>query len=75
MNLMNLMQLKEAWNVFKNNHPKFPMFINAVSNSALEEGSVVEIHVTSPEGKTLTTNIKLKSSDLELIEQLKSSLR
>lgn len=75
MNLMNLMQLKEAWTIFKNNHPKFPMFINAASNSALKEGSVVEIHVTSPEGKNLTTNLKLKATDLELIEQLKSSLR
>ncbi|MFR3728352.1 hypothetical protein [Lacrimispora sp.] len=75
MNLMNLMQLKEAWTVFKNNHPKFPLFLHAVSNSALKEESVVEIHVTSPEGKSLTTNLKLKASDLEFIEQLKSSLR
>ena len=29
MNLMNLMQLKESWAVFKNNHPKFPLFLKA----------------------------------------------
>lgn len=75
MNLMNLMQLKEAWNVFKNNHPKFPKFLNAVSASTLKEGSVVEIRVTSPEGKTLTSSLKLKASDLELLEQLKASLK
>lgn len=75
MNLMNLMQLKEAWSIFKDNHPKFPLFLKAASESALKEGSMIEIHVTSPEGKTLTTNMKLKVSDLELIEQLKSSLK
>lgn len=73
MNLMNLMQLKEAWSIFKDNHPKFPLFLKAASESALN--SMIEIRVTSPEGKTLTTNMKLKASDLELIEQLKSSLK
>jgi len=75
MNLMNLMQLKDAWSVFKNNHPKFPKFLKAVSGSTLKEGSVVEIRVTSPEGKSLATNLKLKASDLELLEQLKASLK
>ena len=71
---MNLMQLKETWGTFKSNHPKFPLFFKAVSASALKEGSVVEIKVTSPEGKTLTTNLKLAASDLELFEQLKASI-
>ncbi len=75
MNLMNLMQLKEAWSIFKDNHPKFPLFLKVASESALKEGSMIEIRVTSPEGKTLTTNMKLKASDLELIEQLRSSLK
>ncbi len=74
MNLMNLMQLKESWAVFKNNHPKFPLFLKAALNGSMKEGSVVEIRVTSPEGKTLTTNLKLKASDLELLEQWKNSL-
>ena len=74
MNLMNLMQLKESWAVFKDNHPKFPLFLKAALKSSLKEGSVVEIRVTSPEGKTIATNLKLKASDLELLEQWKSSL-
>ena len=72
MNLMNIMQVKEAWNVFKSNHPKFPLFLKAASENAIKEGSMIEIQVTSPEGKTLTTNLKLKASDLELMEQLKN---
>lgn len=54
------------------NHPKFPMFLNAVSREALIEGSVIEITVTTPEGKNYCSNIKLKQEDLELVECLKS---
>ncbi len=74
MNLMNLMQIKESWTVFKNNHPKFPLFLKAALNGAMKEGSVVEIKVTTPDGKTLSTNLKLKASDLELLKQWKNSL-
>ncbi len=57
---------------FRMNHPKFPMFLNAVSREALIEGSVIEITVTTPEGKNYCSNIKLKQEDLELVECLKS---
>ncbi len=75
MNLMNLMQLKESWSVFKDNHPKFPLFLKAALKNSLKEGSLVEIHITPPEGKTISTNLKLKASDLELFEQWKDSLK
>jgi hypothetical protein len=75
MNIMSLMQLKECWDAFKNNHPKFPMFLKAASSHSLEEGSVIEITVTPPDGTPLTTNLKLKATDLELLEQLKTSLK
>jgi hypothetical protein len=75
MNIMNLMQLKEAWGVFKENHPKFPLFLNAASKNGLKEGSVVEITITPPEGKSITTNIKIKESDLKLFDQLKSAFK
>ena len=57
---------------FRMNHPKFPMFLNAVSREALIEGSIIEITVTTPEGKNYCSNIKLKQEDLELVECLKS---
>ena len=72
---MNLMQLKESWSVFKDNHPKFPLFLKAALKNSLKEGSLVEIHITPPEGKTISTNLKLKASDLELFEQWKDSLK
>ena len=54
------------------NHPKFPLFLNAVSQDALREGAVVEITVTTPEGKNYCSNLKLMQEDLELIECLKA---
>ena len=57
---------------FRLNHPKFPLFLNAISQDALMEGSVVEINVTTPEGKNYCSNLKLKQDDLEFIECLKA---
>ncbi len=57
---------------FRQNHPKFPLFLNAISREALMEGAVVEITVTTPEGKNYCSNLKLKQEDLEFIECLQS---
>ena len=64
--------MKNAMDTFRRNHPKFPLFLNAVSQDALVEGTIIEINVTTPEGKNYCTNVKLKSSDLELMETLKN---
>ena len=37
---------------------------------ALEEGTLVEINVTTPEGKNYCTNLKLKQEDLEFFQTL-----
>lgn len=70
--LAMIQKLKTCMEQFRMNHPKFPMFLNAVSREALIEGSVIEVTVTTPEGKNYCSNIKLKQEDLELVECLKS---
>lgn len=70
MNPMALLQLKGLFDQFKNNHPKVPMFFNAVSQN-IGEGSIIEINVTSAEGKKFCTNMKVTQSDIEMIEELK----
>ena len=48
-------------------------FLNAVTREqALREGAVIELSVTSPEGKNYCSNIKLNAEDIELINQLKT---
>ena len=71
MNPMMLMQIKGMLDEFKRNHPKVPMFFSAAAQS-IGEGSIIEITVTSPDGKKICTNMKITESDLRLVEQMKS---
>lgn len=70
INPAKIFKIKSAWDTFTQNHPKFPQFMNAVKNNAIEEGSIIEIKVTTVDGRTLNTNVKLTSSDLELFQEI-----
>lgn len=69
MNLGNLMQLKNSWATFTQNHPKFPKFLLAAS-TAVKEDTLIEIKITTAEGKVIETNLKVKASDIELVKNL-----
>ena len=45
-----MQKIKSGMDRFRANHPKFPLFLRAVSQDALVEGSIIEINVTTPEG-------------------------
>lgn len=75
MNPLKLLQFKEAWGRFKNNHPKFPNFLNAILNNGLEEGTVIEFHVTTADGKEFSSNIKLKEDDVAMFYELRDLLK
>ncbi|MCI8708463.1 MAG: hypothetical protein HFG98_02800 [Dorea sp.] len=70
--LAMLQKLKSGIDRFRANHPKFPLFLKAVSQDALKEGSVIEISVTTPEGKNYCSNVRLNADDMELMETLKN---
>lgn len=70
MNPAKILKLKGAWDKFTQNHPKFPMFMNAIRSQGIEEGAIIEIIITSPEGKAMSTNIKVSQSDKELFTEL-----
>lgn len=72
MNPIKLAQLKTSWGQFKQNHPKFSSFWKAVYKNSLCEGTVIEFKVTTPEGKELASNIKLRESDLKFFEDIMS---
>lgn len=67
-----LQQLKTGMDRFRAGHPKFPMFLKAISQDALREGTVIEISVTTPEGKNYCSNVRLNTDDMEFIEALKN---
>jgi hypothetical protein len=68
MDFGSMMKFVGAWNSFKTNHPKFPAFCKAVADKGLKEDSVIEIIVTTPENERIETSLKIKASDLELLQ-------
>ena len=72
MDFGNMMKFVGAWNTFKGNHPKFPAFCKAVYQKGLKEDTIVEIIVTTPEGEKIETSLKVKASDLELLQTIGS---
>ena len=69
MNLGNIMQLKNSWATFTQNHPKFPKFLQA-AGTAVKEDTLIEIRLTTAEGKVIETNLKVTASDIDLIRNL-----
>lgn len=69
-NPTKMLRLKNAWLSFTSCHPKFPKFLQAVSQSAIQEGTVIEISVTKPDGTSLTSNVKLTASDMQLFHEI-----
>ena len=70
LNPIKLMKLKGSWEKFVKNHPKFPLFLSAVRDNGIEEGSVVEINITTASGKVISTNIKVMQSDKETLSEI-----
>jgi hypothetical protein len=70
MNPAALFKIKSAWDKFTANHPKFPMFLQAASQSGIKEGYIIELKITTTEGKDICTNVKLTESDMELFQTL-----
>ena len=70
MDFNSLLMMKQAWGTFRNNHPKFPEFLRTVKKRGISEGTEVLISVTYPDGQNFKAGLKLKQSDIELLESL-----
>ncbi len=75
MNPMALMKIMNAKNKFNANHPKFGAFLNAAFAGGIQEGTIIEMKVTKPDGTEMTTNLKVKQSDLELLQDLREAAK
>ena len=67
MDMEAMLKLMAAKKQFEKNHPKFFSFVKAAFGNGIEVDSIIEISVTKPGKETLTTNIKVCESDLELL--------
>ena len=71
MNPMQLLKIKSAWDKFQAAHPKFPLFLNNVMRDGIQDGTVLDFQVTTPDGKTSRANLKITQADLDLFQELK----
>ena len=69
INPMELLKLKDRLNLFRKDHPRVGSFMSAVRED-MRPGAVLELKVTSPEGKELVTNIKMNENDIETLRLL-----
>ncbi|SFU94858.1 hypothetical protein [Butyrivibrio sp. INlla21] len=70
MNPMMIMQLQQRLGLFQNDHPKVMPFLRAVGENAMQEGTVIAMKVTTAEGKTIESNIKINANDVETMKML-----
>ena len=73
MNPMDIFKFKSMWDDFTSRHPKFPLFLNAVSQNGIVEGTIIEVQIKRPDGKEFTTNLKIAKEDMELFQKLKEN--
>lgn len=71
MNPMKIMALKGEFEQFQNRHPKLFQFFGAVSNRMMEEGTIMELEITTADGQKLATNIRLSREDVEMFRKFK----
>lgn len=72
MDFSSIMKFKNAWDTFNRNHPKFMPFCRAVGKDAISDGTIIEIKVTSADGREYNTNMRLSQSDIDLFSELKN---
>lgn len=71
MNPKTMLQMKGILDRFQRNHPKIPQFLNAAAGS-IDEGSIIEVTLTTSGGRTLCTNMRVTQDNLDLVQSLKS---
>ena len=72
INPMKLLELKNLWAAFTRRHPKVPQFLTAVQQAGIPEGTVIEVKITPPDGKTFTSNLKVTSEDIDAVKSLQN---
>ena len=69
MNPMQMMQMKSRLDIFKTQHPKVLPFLQA-ARGYVQEGTVIEVKLTTPDGRTLESNIRVTEDDVKTVGML-----
>ncbi len=70
VNPVQLMKLRERFRIFQGQHPRMAPFLKDVGEHGFREGAVVEVKVTTPEGKEYITNMRVTRDDVETAQIL-----
>ncbi len=73
-NPAQLLRLKKQWDGFASRHPKLLRYLIYVSDNSLEEGALLDLTVTDPEGKALHANARLTAEDVVFLTTLRAVL-
>ena len=66
-----IITLKKAKDTFEKTHPKFAaMFGSLISGNMIDEGTIIELTVTRPDGTHVKGNMKVQPSDMEFFREL-----
>ena len=72
MNPITALKLKKTANEFSSLHPKFAEFMKTNYLENLQEGTIIKVVIQPPEGEATASAMKVKKTDLRLIEDLKN---
>ena len=67
---IKLLQMKKAIGAFQSRHYRFVNFIHDMSSRGVQEGSIIEINVTTPDGKNYVSNMKVAKEDVDFLSSL-----
>lgn len=72
---MQIFKVKGMWDGFTKRHPKFPSFLKAMTQGAVTEGSVLEITITTADGRTISSNLKVTAEDVAMVQEMKQMMQ
>lgn len=68
-NPMQLMKLKERYTLFQTQHPKIMPFLKT-AKERIDPGTMIELKITTSDGKTMNAGLKLTADDIRTLEML-----
>lgn len=73
-NPAKLLQLKKQYEAFTTRHPKFLRYMAYIVDHNMEEGTVMDVTVTDPAGKSLHGNARLTAEDVAFLREVRQLL-
>ncbi len=70
MSLVEVMQFGKKIDRFENQHPRVIAFLKE-NYPKMKEGAVLELKLTSVEGESSVTNMRLTAEDVDIIETIR----